>query len=58
MHPSVGLRASHSDGSVTKFADSRSVNLRQKSAEKYMMAAGLDPDLSVKTETVSALTIE
>jgi len=48
----------HSDGSVTKFADSLKREFKTKIGRKVYDGAGLDPDLTVKTETVSTLTME
>jgi len=48
----------HSDGSVTKFADSLKREFKTKMGRKVYDGAGLDPDLAVKTETVSTLTME
>jgi len=48
----------HSDGSVTKFADSLKREFKTKIGRKVYDGAGLDPDLTVKTETVSTLTVE
>jgi carboxyl-terminal processing protease len=48
----------HSDGSVTKFADSLKREFKTKVGRKVYDGAGLDPDLSIKTETISNLTVE
>ncbi|HEV8512443.1 MAG TPA: S41 family peptidase [Cyclobacteriaceae bacterium] len=48
----------HSDGSVTKFADSLKREFKTKAGRKVYDGAGLDPDLSVKTENISTLTVE
>jgi len=48
----------HSDGSVTKFADSLKREFKTKIGRKVYDGAGLDPDLSVKTENISTLTVE
>lgn len=48
----------HSDGSVSKFADSLKREFKTKAGRKVYDGAGLDPDLESKQETVSTLTVE
>jgi carboxyl-terminal processing protease len=48
----------HSDGSVSKFADSLKREFKTKIGRKVYDGAGLAPDLESKAETVSTLTME
>ena len=48
----------HSDGSVTKFADSLKREFKTKAGRKVYDGAGLAPDLESRAETVSSLTME
>lgn len=48
----------HSDGSVSKFADSLKREFKTKIGRKVFDGAGLDPDVSVEPETVATPTVE
>lgn len=48
----------HSDGTVSKFADSLKREFKTKIGRKVYDGAGLDPDIKVKEEEISAATAE
>jgi carboxyl-terminal processing protease len=48
----------HSDGTVSKFADSLKREFKTKVGRKVYDGAGLDPDIAVKEEGISAATVE
>src|SRR5882724_10447835 len=48
----------HTDGTVTKFADSLKREFKTKIGRKVYDGAGLDPDIEVKPEGIAPMTIE
>lgn len=48
----------HSDGTVSKFADSLKREFKTKAGRKVYDGAGLDPDITVKEEGISTATLE